>query len=402
MESEQRQLLANVGPLIAIILLASGIFVNTVPLKSKRPSNAIRAKFFHAGRQDVEARLWADPFSAIRLDESDSPQDRCDIAYKDQAHYPFTLKQSIKWLSRDYVVTVLPVMVPGGRYFENGELRRRSRYAVLTALLNSGWIPRDEDKLGYVWTAVSCIKQPWQRRIPELLPYEWFVRTEAPNQEEKKLAGIDNTVKWRDQALLILWIDEDAITRRPLEGIETIIEFLDQGGITCPDPNKPSFDWIEVKEKLQEKLQSLCVKPPVSVPQSPIKDTRVIGPMTSGVLMRLAQEFVSRPAWDGPDRLRFYASGATAKLSKGDYSEEDYKDMVSRALVRCDDDYACEQRVALKKEELFTRLDNWLVRLTITDDELVNALHDELVKRRAKTAPFPHAARSPCAVRPQI
>jgi len=66
-------------------------------------------------------------------------------------------------------------MVSGGPYFEDTEGRRRARYAVVTALLNAGWRPSDEDKLGYVWTFESCVERLWERRAPELLPYEWFV-----------------------------------------------------------------------------------------------------------------------------------------------------------------------------------------------------------------------------------
>jgi hypothetical protein len=57
MEPDPRHSLANAWPLIAIVLMVSGILVRTVPLESKRPIDADRVSFYHAGRQDVEARL---------------------------------------------------------------------------------------------------------------------------------------------------------------------------------------------------------------------------------------------------------------------------------------------------------------------------------------------------------
>ena len=97
-------------------------------------------------------------------------------------------------------------MVQGGPYVEDGEGRRRSRYAVVTALLNSGWRPSDEDKLGYVWTFESCILKPWERRAPELLPYEWFIRADQPQGPPR--------------ALLVLWVDEDALAAGRWQGLK--------------------------------------------------------------------------------------------------------------------------------------------------------------------------------------
>jgi hypothetical protein len=289
MESDQRQFLANAWPLIAVVLMASGVLVQTVPLESKRPIDPDRVKFARAGRQDIEARLWQDPFIAMRHVKGQGPMERCKEAINDQAHHPSTLQKALLRSSRSgRLVTVLPVMVSGGPYFEDGEGRRRSRYAVVTALLNSGWKPSDEDKLGYVWTFESCVVH-WERRAPELLPYEWF-RTADQDQQNPR-------------ALLVLWVDEDALTRGPLEGIERIIELLVQGSHQCPSSDDDRLYGND--EELLEKLETVCVPKKTQgwqiagcpwsaqsqrLPLLPGCDIRVIGPSTSSSLKGLAQD----------------------------------------------------------------------------------------------------------------
>jgi hypothetical protein len=56
------------------MLAAAGVYVESLPLKSQRPSDEERAKFAHVGRQDVEARLWQDPFSALSLVNAQTPE----------------------------------------------------------------------------------------------------------------------------------------------------------------------------------------------------------------------------------------------------------------------------------------------------------------------------------------
>jgi hypothetical protein len=297
MEPDQRQFLANAWPLIAVVLMASGILVKTVPLESKRPIDPDRVKFAHAGRQDIEARLWEDPFVAMRHVKGRWPMERCAEAIADWAHHPSALAKSLLQKSSGRWITLLPVMVSGGPYFEDSEGRRRSRYAVVTALLNSGWRPSDEDKLGYVWTFESCIENHWERRAPELLPYEWFVQPGQSREETR--------------ALLVLWVDEDALTRQPLAGIERIIEILVHRAPPCPPSADTSSDGLEKlttrcetnetppgcpwkTEKIQDDFNQFGDAsfgyPMQKLPPLPWCDIRIIGPSASSSLLRLARE----------------------------------------------------------------------------------------------------------------
>jgi hypothetical protein len=386
MEPDPRQSLANAWPLIAIVLMVSGILVRTVPLESKRPIDADRVSFYHAGRQDVEARLWQDPFVAMQHVSPLGPMARCKEALADWAHHPSTLGESIAYKTDRSEVTVLPVMVSGGPYFEDAEGRQRSRYAVITALLNSGWRPSDEDKLGYVWTFQSCVNNHWERRVPELLPYEWFIHEDRPRRE-----------------LMVLWVDEDAITRRPLIGMERIVKGLAQGHAPCPffgGKDSPSLLLYDDDENLSEKLTTRC-KPPSNTQQwqtqtSPrdtqqrevclnrfgdqtqgqpplhcIDEIRVIGPSTSSSLRGLVQDLAQQRDTTDPAWLRFYSSGATEPITDA-YLQDLLYDFDPDSDVR----------------ELRERFEKRVIRLTTTDDRLRDALIQELGWRLVDATPF--------------
>ena len=87
-EPDASQIFAKALPLIAVVFMASGIVVKSIPLESRRPVDPERVKLTHAGRQDIEARLWEDPFTAMRHVKGRSPEERCKEGLDDRAHHP--------------------------------------------------------------------------------------------------------------------------------------------------------------------------------------------------------------------------------------------------------------------------------------------------------------------------
>ena len=226
-------LLANPLPIVMVALLAAGVLIKHVPLKSARPNDSERVKFVPAGQQDVEARLWQDPFAAVEKHEGRS---------KSEKH---TLKNSAS-TSREIVQTggqvkVIGVSVFGGPYSEAAESRRRTRFAVLSALGFHGYSPANSDAIGYfriklpggskdvTWpdpgsTGVdfNLIGPAGSTMLLELVrgraeprpvdmtvPYEWFERSGNP--------GLD---------VLVLWLNEDKFTTGPLEKLRSLIAKL--------------------------------------------------------------------------------------------------------------------------------------------------------------------------------
>jgi len=402
-DPDVKQIYTNALPLIAVVFMASGIIVKSVPLESRRPVDPERVKFSHAGRQDVEARLWQDPFAAMRHVKGRSPEDRCKEAIEDRGHHPGALHRSIANRARRSEVSVLPVMVPSGPYFEDSEARRRSRYAVVSALLQSGWTPASEDKLGYVWTLESC-QAPRDRRAPELLPYEWF-------RSDRIGEGTAGGTQAPRRDLLVLWVDEEAVERQPLHGIERIVERLALDGVPCPAAKTAALRDSEEARASPLRASGLCVereklRPLEAKAEScgwlnnprdmefefdrrqnrprPWCETRVIGPATSGTLHRLAHELAqSSKSATTADWLRFYSSGATAALDKSSFQST--IDDVRRfpQTDRADKPEKPENADAL--QALFAER---VVRLTATDDQLTESLVAELSLRLVDPTPF--------------
>ena len=162
-----------------------------MPLESARPTDPERVKFVPAGQQDVEARLWQDPFAAVEKHDtrSDPPA----------AHTPQTLLARIQDLRKDgRSVTVVAVSVFGGSFDEAAESRRRTRFAVMSALGFHGYSPENSDAVGYF-----CITLSEHGAVNLTVPYEWFERSDQSSN------------------VLVLWLNEDKLTTGPLEKLRT-------------------------------------------------------------------------------------------------------------------------------------------------------------------------------------
>src|SRR5262245_43126386 len=105
--------------IIAVVMLTAGIlFIREVPLETTRlPVNEPRIR--QGGGQDVDARLWQDPFGAVaRAREEAYKRDRPQAVKADDERNPGNLGNDI---GREIVrtgrpVEVLAVMLPGGPY----------------------------------------------------------------------------------------------------------------------------------------------------------------------------------------------------------------------------------------------------------------------------------------------
>jgi hypothetical protein len=222
-------LLANPLPIVMLVLLAAGVLIKQVPLQSARPNDTERVKFVPAAQQDVEARLWQDPFAAVEKQEGRS---------EPKTHTPEALREVIqKKSTAGGQVKVIAVSVFGGSYSEEAESRRRTRFAVLSALGFHGYSPANSDAIGYfrinlpgnskgvTWPArgsagldfnligpagstmllglVSSKSDP--SPIDLTVPYEWFERQESPSN------------------VLVLWLNEDKLTVGVLEKLRSLI-----------------------------------------------------------------------------------------------------------------------------------------------------------------------------------
>src|SRR5258705_2341824 len=157
--------------LVLVAAIASNLFWATPLLRSSRPAVKSPGEQRSLGKQDVDARLWQDPFQAI------GPQAlKSLVVSNDDTHSVEDLVRQIQ--QRDSpLVTILPVMVTGSPYAEDSEWRLRSRYALLSGLNVCNYVPEDAQHIGF-------IRVPWPNNAPAygsaardpslVLPYEWF------------------------------------------------------------------------------------------------------------------------------------------------------------------------------------------------------------------------------------
>jgi hypothetical protein len=122
---------------MALIVVTVAGFLTLVhqELTSDRPSPPEKTKDGGIGSQTVDVRLWEDP---LRSSNRDEPKQLAQLVDEIKARKS----------SRD--VRLLPVLVWGGPYSEDQENRIRNRYAVVSALGQSGYAPSDAEHVGSV------------------------------------------------------------------------------------------------------------------------------------------------------------------------------------------------------------------------------------------------------------
>ncbi len=216
--------------IIAVVMLTAGVlFIREVPLETTRlPVNEPRIQQ-RSVVQDVDARLWQDPFGAVARAREEAYKADKDLARKaDERRNPQRLKDEIatQMARTARAVEVLAVMLPGGPYSENLETRRRVRYAVLAGLNASRLAPFDAEHVAYFFPNGIAVDGGGKPRIPSygqivahepIVPYEWFEPIPAAAQRP----GDDVR-----PAVLVLWLDGDAFGAKPLTAMGDLVRSL--------------------------------------------------------------------------------------------------------------------------------------------------------------------------------
>ena len=211
--------------LVALVMLAAGAFVlNEVSLQSTRPAaNEPRTEQRYEP-QDVDARLWQDPFGAVarQREQAARTMKPGQLAAEDARRRTILVDEMVWRLQRGHSqsldeIRVLPVMLPGGPYAEAVESRRRLRYAVLSGLNTGGFVPFNSEHLGY-FAPADNVDVP--RHLPQTVPYEWF--EPAP----------DRTPPCNNCRVLVLWLDDDAFSLNPFGRIKRLMRGLKADALT--------------------------------------------------------------------------------------------------------------------------------------------------------------------------
>lgn len=255
---------ANNGLMLAMLVAVGSYFIaHQAPLDTTRPPAMEVPLFEKSGHQDIVSRLWQDPFAAgAQLDEKKTECEPAKPETRDLRHCTSPLFDASGKRIADLVIGV---MVPGAPYVDIAETRRRLRYAVTSALQAENFLPEDAQRIGYFRPEANPktdATSPSPLPLPEVVPFElWFQAT---------------TVFGSRRNVLILWIDEDVLTRTKMPFAQVL--------------------------RLIDIVRRPTVKPP-SLPAAPQQQPlpfNVIGPSSSELLFKMVLEGDVRRCGDTP------------------------------------------------------------------------------------------------------
>jgi hypothetical protein len=244
-----------IAGLVSLLLAVLAVVVPPlIPLESTRPSGN-DANFLFQSIEDVDARLWQDPFAVAEQHKSDGERESPEKSCKDRRSDPSITHHDIRAFacsieshaSSDSDSLIIGVMVPGGPYAENAEQRMRIRYAVLSSLAVSKYAPEDSEHIGYFTT-------PSSNRLPDRMPFEWL------NKEEKSRGKKSKEIA---RSVLLLWLDATAFNQEPTKRAKELKKYVDTAIKSLPEkkfniqpkylfigPNTSGMLWTMVKEAL--------------------------------------------------------------------------------------------------------------------------------------------------------
>ena len=227
---------------VALILGLAGVFALTQkPFQDTRPTSSVLPLEngpLNDG-QDVEARLWEDPLSAVALARK--------AKEPPPAYEPRGLQETIGSYEKSNNRTlILGVMVNGAPYTDDIETRRRARYAVLAGLYRSGFVPSNPNHIGYLLTErsveVFAYGQGSQHggSAHDIAAFEWFHRDNTVTSPGTKpadvashairtsqtaqLSAIDEAS--RADRVLLLWFDQEGFRTLPVRKLSEILKMI--------------------------------------------------------------------------------------------------------------------------------------------------------------------------------
>jgi hypothetical protein len=211
--------LATNGLVLLIVAATTGtlFFRSELPLQGSRPATEVSAIRDNSDTNSVDARLWQDPFAAVSKHLAAASPFAAELVWLVSGieSKPVCTREQPRSHRCSPLWTVPPkslvvgVTVPGGPYPEAAEARERYRYAVLAALDVEHYVPKDGEHIDYFLphsTGATSTEptgantQKAAAPLPAFIPFEQFVSAKA-------------TARKPEPEILVLWIDEDAISR---------------------------------------------------------------------------------------------------------------------------------------------------------------------------------------------
>ena len=310
-----------VAGIVALVLFASGLWVQHQPLQSDRPGVELKQQKERTIHQDVEARLWQDPLEAVKRAETADAKAAGQDAEEAERRLPATF---LRWISESKGKhrLIMPVLVFGGPYAEDAEQRRRTRYAVLSGLREAYFEPDTSRSIGY-------IRLPGQKL---LIPFEKWEKNKSARTH------------WEE--VYVLWIAEESLGRQPVARLGQLLDLV----VPQADP-----------------LIDVTVLGPASYRMATDVAARLAGPETNGSVALAPDEAIQLSL--GTRKVRFIAPHLS-------FSTE----ALARQIAR---DSKTDPEKKQEQKRLQQKLDQSLqaLRLGPDDTQLARQLMAELANR---------------------
>ena len=253
-----------------------------------RPAEKPRAQAPLDPELEVSARLWEDPFAALRRYEGERAE-RCerfrkevsrevDVDCREQVAEARDPRRLLARLDRDHDgrlddTLILLGLLPGADFVGAEEARRRLRYATLAGLLAQDYVPDDAERLSLLEfdlqpqpaappratsapaSAASAGRgaPPARARAPFVVPYE-LLSLRTGHRDKPGARGEPG----RYARVAVLWVDENALPRRKLDALARLAQrLLGREGGALPQPPALAVIGPSSTDALREALADL-------------------------------------------------------------------------------------------------------------------------------------------------
>ena len=210
--------------LAGLMLFTGGYLFLDKPLEGMRSSSG-------ATKESFELRLWQDPLEPVydllavevkRKRNSSGSSAQISVYLQNETRSPEQVSSYIfdseAWNTTEEQpeYRMIAVAIPGEKYLLPMEMRRRVRYAVISAL-SERYIPEQTNKIGVLnLSAVDPHFSPKRSDDLRLVPYELF------NLERNSVDGNFQPVR-----LLLAWVTQDVLGPKPLAAIDELAQSLE-------------------------------------------------------------------------------------------------------------------------------------------------------------------------------
>ena len=239
----------------AAVLVAFVASTQLVPhaFEPLRPAEKPRAQAPLDPELEVNARLWEDPFAALRRYETERAE-RCerfrkqasremDVDCLDRVAEARDPRNMLAKLDRDQDqrlddTLVVLGLLPGADFVGAEEARRRVRYAALAGLLAMDYVPDNAERLSLLEFdlleplpaaqakaasapagAASAAGQPAKARAPFVVPYELLSQRTGHRDKPGRATA-------RYAQVAVLWVDENSLPHRKLDALARLAQRL--------------------------------------------------------------------------------------------------------------------------------------------------------------------------------